>query len=241
MPYASSQDRAAVSFSPSGPAQAVIERGRGVEQAGFAGRRLRICLAASGGGHLRQLLDLQKVWSAHDYLFITEDTSLGRSIAQSHPAAMVPHFALGQLRLNGLRRMIGGGLGNLVRSARIIRKFRPDVVISTGAGTVFFPVFWARLSGAEIILIESFARFNKPSLFARLSAPLSHRVLLQSEALRRFFPRAIVFDPLRVIAGPRPPKKPLVFVTVGATLPFDRLIAMVADLKAQGLIPEVVK
>jgi hypothetical protein len=30
-------------------------------------RRLRVCLAASGGGHIRQLLDLEKVWERHDY------------------------------------------------------------------------------------------------------------------------------------------------------------------------------
>ncbi|WP_309645771.1 glycosyltransferase, partial [Phenylobacterium sp.] len=35
-----------------------------------------------------------------------------------------------------------------------------------------------------------------------------------------------------------PPKKPLLFATVGATLPFDRLVDTVAELKANGDIPE---
>jgi UDP-N-acetylglucosamine transferase subunit ALG13 len=37
---------------------------------------------------------------------------------------------------------------------------------------------------------------------------------------------------------PRPEKKPLLFATVGATLPFRRLVETVAELKAQGEIPE---
>jgi hypothetical protein len=44
-------------------------------------RSLKICLAASGGGHVRQLLDLSKAWAAYDHFHITEETALGRSIA----------------------------------------------------------------------------------------------------------------------------------------------------------------
>src|SRR5215472_12209903 len=62
------------------------------------GERLRVCLAASGGGHLRQLLDLQSFWSGHDYFFVTEDTALGQSLRDSHPTYFVPHFGLGQAR-----------------------------------------------------------------------------------------------------------------------------------------------
>jgi UDP-N-acetylglucosamine transferase subunit ALG13 len=47
-----------------------------------------------------------------------------------------------------------------------------------------------------------------------------------------------VFDPLQLTDAPAPEKQPLLFATVGATLPFDRLVQMVADLKAVGEIPE---
>jgi UDP-N-acetylglucosamine transferase subunit ALG13 len=56
--------------------------------------------------------------------------------------------------------------------------------------------------------------------------------------LGKVWPRAKVFDPLRVLDKPRPPKQPLLFATVGATLPFDRLIQTVAEAKAHGAIPE---
>ena len=45
--------------------------------------RLKLCLAASGGGHLRQLLDLKSVWSAHDYVFVT-DVVEGQEIGVLH-------------------------------------------------------------------------------------------------------------------------------------------------------------
>jgi UDP-N-acetylglucosamine transferase subunit ALG13 len=134
--------------------------------------------------------------------------------------------------------MLHSAWRNLLESYRIIRRERPDILISTGAGAVFFAVAWGRLFGATTIVIDSFARFERPSVFARLAAPLAHHLIVQSAPLVAHFPKAKVFDPLLIVDTPRPPKKPLLFATVGATLPFDRLVHAVAELKAQGAIPE---
>jgi UDP-N-acetylglucosamine transferase subunit ALG13 len=203
------------------------------------GRRpLRICLAASGGGHVRQLLDLEPAWSAYDHFFLTEDTALSRSIAQKHRTHYVAHVALGQARLGDPIKMTLAGARNFLESARIIFRERPDVVITTGAGSVYFSVLWARLLGARVVAIESFARFDHPSAFAKMVAPLAHHQVVQSAALTPFWPKASLFDPLKVLEPPPFKKEPLLFATVGATLAFDRLVEMVAQLKASGEIPE---
>jgi UDP-N-acetylglucosamine--N-acetylmuramyl-(pentapeptide) pyrophosphoryl-undecaprenol N-acetylglucosamine transferase len=199
---------------------------------------LKICLAGSGGGHVRQLLDLEPAWSRYAYFFVSEDTALSRSIAEKHPVHYVPHLALGQARLGAPLRMLAAGIKSFFVSAGIMLRERPDVLITTGAGAVFFPLLWARALGSRIVVVESFARFDKPSLFGRMTAPLAHHKIAQSQALAAYWPDAAVFDPLRLLDTPPPPKKPLLFATVGAILPFDRLVAMVAELKAQGDIPE---
>lgn len=203
-----------------------------------APQRLKICLAASGGGHVRQLLDLAPVWSGHDYFFVTEDTALGASLADKHRTYFVPHVAVGQARLGAPVKMVTGAIRSIFRSAKIIWRERPDVVISTGAGAVFFAVAWARLFGARTVVIESFARFDRPSIFSRVAAPWAHHLVVQSKALAPVYPKAKVFDPLRILNSQAPPKKPLLFATVGATLPFNRLVDTVAELKARGEIPE---
>lgn len=200
--------------------------------------RLRICLAGSGGGHVRQLLDLEAVWSSHDHFVVTEDTALGRTLAKSHRTYFVPHFAWGQAKFGAPVRMIGNAITGLFRTLSILLRERPDVVISTGAGAVAFAVLWGRLLGARVVVIESFARFEGPSLFGRIAAPLAHDVVVQSEKLSEYYPRAAVFDPFRFLEGNPPPKRDLLFATVGATLPFDRLIDTVAQVKASGDIPE---
>lgn len=203
-----------------------------------ARKGIKICLAASGGGHVRQLLDLQPVWGAHDHFFMTEDTALGASLAKSHRTYFVPHFAWGQARLGAPFRMAGRAIASVFRSAAVIFRERPDIIVSTGAGAVFFAVIWARIIGAHVVVAESFARFEGPSLFGRLAAPFAHDLIVQSEKLRAFYPRAKVFDPFRRLEGEAPAKAPLLFATVGATLPFDRLVRSVAALKAEGAIPE---
>ncbi len=203
-------------------------------------RRLKACLDGSGGGHLRQLIDLEPAWSRHDYFFVSEDTALSRSVAEKHRTRYVPHFALGQARLGAPLKMLAGAIRSVFASAAIMLQERPDVLISTGAGAVFFPLVWARLLGAKIVVVESFARFDKPSVFGRMTARLAHEKVAQSKALAAYWPDAAVFDPLKMLDGERPPKKPLLFATVGAILPFDRLVSMVAELKARGEIPEEV-
>lgn len=203
------------------------------------GRRpVRICLAGSGGGHVRQLLDLQPLWSRHDYFFVTEDTALGQTLASAHRTYLVPHFAWGQAKLGTPFRMLGSAAKSLVQSASIMFKERPTIIISTGAGAVFFAVIWAKLLGARVVIIESFARFDGPSLFGRLASPLADDLIVQSPKLKAAYPRAHVFDPLLVLQTKPAKKKPLVFATVGATLPFDRLVESVAQLSHEGAISE---
>ncbi len=150
----------------------------------------------------------------------------------------VPHYAWGQAKLDAPLRMAGRAIVSFFRTAGIMLHERPGMIISTGAGAVYFPVIWARLLGARVVIIESFARFEKPSLFGRLAAPLAHDMIVQSQELAAYYPRARVFDPFRRLDTPAPAKSEVLFATVGATLPFDRLVQSVAQMNAEGLIPE---
>ncbi|WP_316251133.1 beta-1,4-glucuronosyltransferase WelK [Sphingomonas sp. JC676] len=198
------------------------------------GVRLKMCLAASGGGHLRQILDLEAIWKQHDYFFVTEDTALGRSFAEKYEVHLVDHYALGQARLGHPFKMLGHAFRNFFQSIGIVLRKRPDIVITTGAGAVFFVALFARFLGAKVVQIESFARFDFPSAFGKMMAPFATIKIVQSPALKEHWPDAELFDPFRLLDGERPAKRALTFATVGATLPFPRLVAAVLDLKRAG-------
>ena len=199
---------------------------------------MRLCLSAAGGGHLRQLLDLEPVWAGTDCAFVTESSGIATMLAERHRVHLVPHFALGQAKLGAPFRMVRLAICNLIRSAAIIYHERPDVVITTGSGSQVFTVLFARAAGAHIILIDSFARFAGPSMFARLAGPFAHIKIAQSATSAQKWRGSLVFDPFLILDTPRSPKDALLVATVGATLPFDRLISLVKQAQDKGLIPE---
>lgn len=201
---------------------------------------MKICLAASGGGHMRQLLDLEPFWGGRDCVFVTEDTAMGASVARLHPTEFVPHVALGQAKLGHPLVMLRAAVGNLAASWRIVSRHRPDLFISTGAGSMFFTGLFAKLRGARVIVIDSFARFDRPSAFARIAGPIADWRIAQSPAAAKAWNDAECYDPLIMLEGERPRKEPLLFATVGATLPYARLLDYVAEAKRTGLIPEAV-
>ena len=201
-------------------------------------RPLRICLAASGGGHLRQLLDLEAVWGAHDHFFVTTDYSLGRSVAAAHRTHFVAEYGFGMWHQGKRWTMMRQSSRNFFQALGIIIRERPQLVITTGAAAIFWTILLARLFGARLVSIESFARMEAPSVYGGLVRPFAHQLIVQSEKLKAYWPEAEVFDPLVILDQPRPEKEALVFVTVGALTPFDRMVDAVIALKQDGVLLE---
>lgn len=197
-----------------------------------------ICLSAAGGGHFRQLFDLEGLWSRYPHFIVTEDTVLTRTLSSREDIENVPHFALGQMRIGKGLAMIKAAVSSCFASLGIILRRRPDIVITTGSGSQFFILLWARLFGARIVLIDSFARFHAPSKFARLAAPLAHLKIAQSADSASKWRGSYSFDPLEIEAAMTQPKDSLLFATVGATLQFPRLENAIIELKRLGKIPE---
>jgi UDP-N-acetylglucosamine:LPS N-acetylglucosamine transferase len=79
---------------------------------------------------------------------------------------------------------------------RTIGRFRPSLVVSTGAA-VAFPFFLiARLRGARTAYIEVFDRIDSATVTGRLCYPLSNVFVLQWPEQRRMYPKGIVIGPL---------------------------------------------
>ena len=64
-------------------------------------------------------------------------------------------------------------------AVRILKKERPDLIISTGAA-VAVPFFWiGNLMGTKNIYIEVFDRINRPTLTGKLVYPVTDRFIVQ--------------------------------------------------------------
>ena len=70
-------------------------------------------------------------------------------------------------------------LRNLLLAPRVLRKRRPDAILSTGAGLAVPFFLTGRLMGARLVYVESLTRTEGLSLSGRLVAPLAHEVFVQ--------------------------------------------------------------
>lgn len=142
---------------------------------------------SSGGGHLAQLLPLQPWWDKHARSWVTFRQPETESALAGEDVTWC-FFPTTRNLPNAVR--------NFMLSWPTLRKFRPDVVVSAGAG-VSVPFFvMARLLGISTVYIECFDRITMPTLSGRICYPLSDVFCIQWEEQREFYPDAINIGPL---------------------------------------------
>lgn len=85
---------------------------------------------------------------------------------------------------------------NLMEAWRILRRERPFLILSTGAGPVVPFALVGKLFAIPTIFIETFTRINRPSLTGRIMYRLANRFIYQWPELKRFFPKGKCGGPL---------------------------------------------
>ena len=129
-----------------------------------------VMLVCSSGGHLQQMLALEPVWSAYPHVWVTFDKSDARSLLADERVVYA---------YSPTNRNVKNLLRNLVLAWRTLRRVRPRVLLTTGAG-VAVPFAWiGRALGVRIVYVESFTRIEGPSLTGRLVAPIAQRAYVQ--------------------------------------------------------------
>lgn len=139
----------------------------------------RVLFVCSNGGHLAQLLALRPWWETRQRSWV----SFRQPDAESRLAGETvswAHFPTTRSVRNLLR--------NLRLAVRVLRRERPDVVVSTGAGVAFPFFLTARALRIPTVYLEVYDRIDSPTMTGRLCAPLATRFLVQwpeQEALYR--------------------------------------------------------
>jgi UDP-N-acetylglucosamine:LPS N-acetylglucosamine transferase len=129
-----------------------------------------VLLVCSTGGHLLQLVSLQRAWEGYPRAWVTFDKSDARSLLEDEDVI----FAYGPTG-----RSIKNLVRNLILAGRVIRGLRPRVIVTTGAG-VAVPFVWiGYVLGSRIVYVESLTRISGPSLSLRLVRPLADRLYVQ--------------------------------------------------------------
>ena len=143
---------------------------------------MRLLLIASSGGHIFEMFCLRGFWQDKDRFWVSFDTSDAKFLLKDEKEVYwAAHPTV---------RNIPNLLRNAVMAARLLRKNRPDLILTTGSG-VAAPFLWmARVLGIPTIFVESITRITEISLTARMISPVVTKLLVQWPELLAKHPRA---------------------------------------------------
>ncbi len=133
-------------------------------------RRAKVCIAASAGGHLAEILKTAPAWDGFDVFFVTSDGAAGTDLESRGRVRVVGDAN----RFHPLR-----AAAVLFRCLRVMFRERPDAVFSTGALPGCFACLAGRLVGAKVVWLDSFTNINRLSLSGRIVKPFAELFLVQ--------------------------------------------------------------
>ncbi|MCP3992952.1 MAG: UDP-N-acetylglucosamine--LPS N-acetylglucosamine transferase [Actinomycetia bacterium] len=135
---------------------------------GHSGRR--VLLVSSAGGHLSQLMELRPWWRHHGRHWVTFDLPDAESKLRGEEVITAHHPTT---------RNIPNLIRNFGLAHRVLTDYRPEVVISTGAGVAlpFFVV--ARAMKIPTVYLEVYDRIDSRTVTGRLCLPFTTAFLTQ--------------------------------------------------------------
>lgn len=154
---------------------------------GMNKKNIKVCLVGSSGGHLDHLYKLKPFWEDKERFWATFDKEDAKS--QLHGEQIYPVYYPSNRSIKAL-------CINTHRAIKILRKEKPDLIISAGAAPAVPFFYIGKLMGAKLIYIETFDRFDKMSMSGKLCSKIADVFVVQWEEMLKICPKAVYFGSL---------------------------------------------
>ena len=139
-------------------------------------KKVKILMISSCGGHWVQMNRLVPIFKDEALHFASTEASYS-SVNPDYPFHFVPEAS----RTSSMFTIMKQALSVL----KIVWRIRPNIVITTGASTGFFALFFAKKLGAKTIWLDSIANVDSVSMSGEKSAKYADLYITQWEELAR--------------------------------------------------------
>lgn len=151
-------------------------------------KKKRVMFISSVGGHLTQMLELNKIFDDYDYVLITEKTDVTLDLKDKYKMDFLMY---------GTRKYIFHYLlvcfVNFFKTIYLFIKYRPKVIVTTGTHTTVMMCYLGWIMRRKIIFIESFAKRESTTLSGKMVYPIATTFIVQWEDMLKFYPKAKYF------------------------------------------------
>ena len=141
---------------------------------------MKVCFVTSSGGHLTHLMQLNDWWKDKERFWVTFDKPDANSILKNEKKYWCYYPT---------NRNIKNLIKNTFLAIKILKKERPNLIVSTGAAPAIPFFYLGKLFGAKVVYIEVYDRIDKPTITGKLVYPISDLFILQWEEQRKFYPK----------------------------------------------------
>ena len=151
------------------------EAGKIIGDDSVENKKLKICFAASSGGHLEELMVLRPLMERYDSFIVTEQTK--------HEAAGSKDRIYYLMQVNRLEKAcILRLIANSFLSLKILLTKRPDIIIPL--------CLLCKALGKKLIFIESYANVYSPTKTGRFLYWFADQFYVQWPELMAYYPKA---------------------------------------------------
>ena len=147
-------------------------------------KKIKLCFAASSGGHYEQILMLKPLMEKYDSFLLNEKTKYKAEVGD------VKMYYLHQVNRKELLFPFAM-LGNSFRSLWLFLKERPDCVITTGVLAMIPMCLLAKMFRRKLIYIESFAKVHSANQTGKFVYKFADRFYVQWPQMLEIYPEAI--------------------------------------------------
>ncbi len=145
----------------------------------------KVLFVCSAGGHLAQILELKPVFKLCKYLIVTEDIESNQPLKEKFNIELI--------------RAAGEGYNfefwknfflNIFSALKIILRFNPDVIITTGSHTAIPFCYIGKILRKRIVYILTYARINSKARAANIIYPIANEFIVQWENAQKLYPKS---------------------------------------------------
>lgn len=150
--------------------------------------KAKVCIPTSSGGHLTHMRMLVPVFDkAADRFWVTFDKE-DANTALAGERVYHCYFPTNRNVRNTVR--------NTLLAIKVLRRERPDIIVSSGAA-IAVPFFLVgKIMGARTVYVEVFDRVDAPTLTGRLVRRFTDLLVVQWPEMERVYPGSVCLGPI---------------------------------------------
>ena len=145
----------------------------------------KVIFVSSSGGHLTELLRLDKLFNNYEYLLVTEKTKITENLKEKYNVDFLKYGSR-----QYLFKYIFVFTYNVFKCLKIVLKFKPNTIVTTGAHTGGIMCFIAKKFGVKIIYVESLAKTKTLSVTGKNVYKFADKFYVQWESLANKYEKA---------------------------------------------------